>query len=234
MRKTVFALAALAATALATPAAAAELVTNGNFSAGLTGFNTTYSTTNNPPQGQIIITTNPSLLCGSCFVSIGDHTTGTGNMLFADGASANTGAFWSQSFAVAANSNYLFSFWATNAGTTGPLPVLRASINGANVITNAVLGPSTGNTATTWNQYTANFSSGANTAVTLALFDDTIEFFYNDFAVDDISFVGPAAAMGVPEPSTWAMLIAGIGLVGAGLRRRRKASSNDVLRTAAA
>jgi hypothetical protein len=34
---------------------------------------------------------------------------------------------------------------------------------------------------------------------------------------------GPGDAPGVPEPASWAMLIAGFGLVGAGLRRRRAA-----------
>lgn len=41
-----------------------------------------------------------------------------------------------------------------------------------------------------------------------------------DVAVDDFTF-GSARIGGVPEPTTWAMMIAGFGLVGAGMRRRK-------------
>ena len=197
-----------------------ELVTNGNFSAGITGFTSTYGSPGSSGQGSVYVTTNPNALCG-CFVSIGDHTTGTGNMLLIDGADNNTGAFWSQTFAVAANSTYSLSVWASNAGTAGPIPLLRASANGVNIIPATSIGYSTGNTATTWNQYTGTWNSGAATSVTLSLFDDTQQYLYNDFVVDDISFVGPAAVQGVPEPATWAMMILGFGLTGAALRQRR-------------
>jgi hypothetical protein len=41
-------------------------------------------------------------------------------------------------------------------------------------------------------------------------------------AVDDLRFTTAAtSAGGVPEPATWAMMIAGLGLVGASLRRRQ-------------
>ena len=40
----------------------------------------------------------------------------------------------------------------------------------------------------------------------------------------DTLSLGGAAAPAVPEPATWAMLIAGFGLVGASARRRRQAS----------
>ena len=41
-----------------------------------------------------------------------------------------------------------------------------------------------------------------------------------DWYVDDVSFTGPAYAY-VPEPGVWALLIAGFGLTGAALRRKR-------------
>lgn len=43
------------------------------------------------------------------------------------------------------------------------------------------------------------------------------------FAVDDLSV--SLSANGVPEPATWAMLIAGFGLVGASLRRQNRQSA---------
>ena len=218
-------LAATAALFAASAAPAAELVTNGNFSAGNTGFTSTYGPLgSSAAQGSIGITTNPGSVCG-CFVSIGDHTTGTGNMLLVDGADGNTGAFWSQTFAVVANSTYSFSMWASNAGTGGPLPTLRATANASVLFSGQTLGPSTGNTATTWQQLTGTFNSGAATSVTLSLFDDTQIFSYNDFVVDDISFTGPAVAQGVPEPATWAMMMLGFGALGGVMRRRAKVTA---------
>jgi hypothetical protein len=216
--------AATAALFAGTAASADELVTNGDFSAGMSGFTSTYGSPGSSAQGSVYITTNPAALCG-CFVSFGDHTSGSGNMLLIDGAEANTGAFWSQTFAVAANSAYTLSVWASNAGTTGPQPVLRATINGVNAIPATAIPYSTGNTATTWQQYTAAFNSGAATSVTLSLFDDAQVYAYNDFVVDDISFVGPAAVQGVPEPATWAMMILGFGAVAGCLRRRAGAKA---------
>ena len=218
-------LAATAALFAAGAAPAAELVTNGNFSAGNTGFTTTYGPLgSSAAQGSIAITANPNSLC-NCFVSIGDHTSGTGNMLFVDGADANTGAFWSQTFAVVANSVYSISFWASNAGTGGPRPIVRATVNGADVLNTGLLPYSTGNTATTWQGYATTFNSGAATSVTFSLFSDAMVYSYNDFVVDDISFTGPAVAQAVPEPATWAMMMLGFGALGGMMRRRQKATA---------
>ncbi|NJC07351.1 PEPxxWA-CTERM sorting domain-containing protein [Polymorphobacter fuscus] len=41
------------------------------------------------------------------------------------------------------------------------------------------------------------------------------------FAIDDFRIGLPDVAPGIPEPASWAMLIAGFGLTGASLRRRR-------------
>lgn len=40
------------------------------------------------------------------------------------------------------------------------------------------------------------------------------------FAIDDLKLGLPSLAPGIPEPSSWVMLIAGFGLVGAAARRR--------------
>ena len=220
-----YTIAAAAALFAAAAAPAAELVTNGNFSAGNSGFTTTYGPLGSPSnQGSIAITTNPNSLC-NCFVSIGDHTSGTGNMLLVDGAAGNTGAFWTQTFAVVANSAYSLSFWASNAGTAGQRPIVRATINGVDVLNSGLLPYSTGNTASTWQGYAAAFNSGAATSVTLSFFSDAQVYAYNDFVIDDISFTGPAVTpptSGVPEPATWAMMMLGFGAMGGMLRRRSK------------
>ncbi len=225
MLKSVFTL--VAACAAASPVLAAELVSNGDFSSGASGFSSTYSTVISgatADQGSYAATTNPALICPSCFLPLGDHTTGTGNMLFVDGARSNAGAFWSQTFDVVANSTYALSLWATSLGTTGAKPTLSLQINGVPYVGPSELPYTTGATATTWSQFTASWSSGAATSVTLALFDTTMIYEYNDLAVDDISFQGPSPAA-VPEPATWAMTIGGFGLIGSAMRRRRQRSA---------
>lgn len=207
---------------VAAPAPAQNLIANGDFSAGATGFSSTYSTTvdgTTANQGSYAATTNPALLCSVCFPAIGDHTTGAGNMLFVDSAGTNPGYFWSQTFAVTANTLYDFSIWATSLGSTGEIPALRVAANGASILGPIALPYTTGVTATTWNNYTGTWSSGAATSVTLEFFSANLGYSFNDFAIDDASFT--AVAAGVPEPATWAMMIGGFGLMGASLRRRK-------------
>lgn len=67
---------ALPATALS----AAELVTDGDFSAGNTDFATTYSYINySATAGTYLIDTNASNYCG-CWTNLPDQTSGTGNI----------------------------------------------------------------------------------------------------------------------------------------------------------
>src|SRR5581483_8719970 len=111
------ALASAAALALGAPAMASELVTNGDFSAGFTGFTTNYSEippgAENDATGDLFVSTNPAGLCG-CWANINDHTTGTGNMLVIDGAANADSTIWSETVAVLANTDYQLSFSAVN------------------------------------------------------------------------------------------------------------------------
>lgn len=214
------------------PASAQNLISNGDFSAGATGFTSTYSSVVSgatADQGSYAATTNPYTLCSVCFPSVGDHTTGTGNMLFIDSAGTNPDYFWSQTFAVAANTDYDFSIWATSLGFTGPIPALRVVANGTTIVGPVDLPYTTGVTATTWNKYAGTWSSGGETSVTLQFFSNNLGYPFNDFAIDDASFT--AVAAGIPEPATWAAMICGFGLIG-GLARRRK-QDGDVLTSAA-
>jgi hypothetical protein len=215
-------MAGLAAGVLAggSAAGAAELVQNGDFSAGDTGFSSTYfDGPGSPYQGSYILTTNPSSLCG-CFGSYGDHTSGAGQMLYLDGAQSGDD-FWHETFSVVPNQNYQLSFWGSEAGSGGPQADVVATVNGVQVLDSGALPYTTGDTATTWHQYQTSFNSGAATSVTLRLFDSDTSYYYNDFTVDDISVTGPARGA-APEPGTWAMMLVGFGGAGALLRSRRR------------
>jgi prepilin-type processing-associated H-X9-DG protein len=207
---------------LSSAAAAAELVTNGNFSSGLTGFGTTYDQTD--ANGYLFITTDPHLLCSSCFPSIGDHTTGTGNMLFVDGAAVGDGAtpashpYYSVTLGVVPNSSYTFSYWTANLGNAGPNPLLATYING--LLVGSTFTPAYAQ----WTLFTYTFNSGPSTSLAFALSDLTQTHSFNDFALDDVSLQGPVpgAVTFLPEPSTWAMMLLGFGALGAALRYSRR------------
>jgi len=206
-------------------AAAAELVVNGDFSAGNTGFSTDYSLTTMTPylfqnavHGIYAIETASSIAGSSAYgdwtnIST-DPTGGDGNVYVSDGATNANETVWSETVAVKANSNYTFSFYG--AEVSNPCcsnATFQGSINGT-VETNL-------NTTGSWQQASVVWNSGSNTTATLALTDTNLSGPYNDFAIDDISLVGAAA----PEPSTWAVMLIGFCGLGALMRRRGVATA---------
>ena len=191
---------------------AAELITNGDFSAGNSGFGSTYSGgAYSQFNGTYYITTNAQAVCG-CFNNLADHTTGTGNLLVLDGAQSGLD-FFAETFAVTANTNYTLSYWASQLGG-GPQAVIAASFNGVQV------GSAFTPTQAGWQQFSFTFNSGAATVGTLGLRDLETNYLYNDFAIDDISLTGTPGAAVVPEPATWTLLIGGFAMVGVAMRRR--------------
>ena len=200
------------ALATAGTASAADLVTNGTFSAGFTGYATTYSGTD--VTGTQYLDTNPRNICG-CFASIDGTTNGHGNQLILDGAIDGL-SFFQQTVNIVAGATYSFSFDAANLGTAGPIPNIAASVNGVTLFTSGNLPYDD-----TYRTYSGTFVAGPlmHTA-TLSLADQTMDHQYNDFAIDNVAFTGPAPTGTVPEPASWAMMLAGFGIVGGVMRRR--------------
>jgi len=210
--------AAVAALAIAPAAGAAELVTNGTFEAGNTGFYSdytymvgnfwgegTYGVDNNPHDGHAL------------FSSYGDHTSGEGLMMVVNGMGTENAVVWGQdTFAVAQNADYTFSFWMASAHPDSPAQI-AARINDSWLSPVAMATSTTGQ----WTQYSYTWNSGASTSASIQLINRNLAWQGNDFTLDDISFNGPAA---VPEPATWAMVIMGFGAMGSVLRRRRMAT----------
>jgi hypothetical protein len=101
----------------------ANVILNGDFQNGTTaaannftaayipGTGGSWGVLSNP--GQYAISTAPSLV-HSNFLNCGDHTTGTGNMYIANGASTPNTVAWSQTVNVTPNTDYVFSFWQMN------------------------------------------------------------------------------------------------------------------------
>jgi hypothetical protein len=218
-------LAIAAAVLLASAGSAAagpNLVTNGDFSAGNTGFTTGYTLTTMTPDlfqnndhGIYAVEPAGSIAGSSAYgdwTNISTDPTGhNGNVWVADGATdATLATVWSETVAVTPNTHYTFSFFG--AEVSNPCcsnATLQASINGVNA--------STLDTTGAWQQDSFGWNSGSSTSAVLTLVDTNTSGGFNDFAIDDLSFSGP----GVPEPAAWAMMLLGVGLIGGALRGRR-------------
>lgn len=168
-----------------------DLIVNGDFESGNTGFSTQYvpgtggawGLLSNP--GQYAITTSPSLAHNN-FTPCGDHTTGAGNMLVVNGSSVPNTSVWCQSVSVSPNTDYDFSCWVSNALTDPNVGVLQFYVNG--VAIGSVFSPTV--VGCQWVQYSDSWNSGALTSADLCIVNQSIAGSGNDFCLDDISF-GP-------------------------------------------
>ncbi len=166
-----------------------NLVVNGDFSAGNSGFTSTYIYSAPPSttlvEGHYSIYTNPFGV-HTGFTFMGDHTTGTGNMMILNGSPSPT-SVWCQTIPVTPNTDYDFSAWFANCSsvTTGAfVPILQFMVNGV------LLGTPTSVTAPpgTWVNFFSTWNSGINTSADICIYDQTTAASGNDFVIDDISF----------------------------------------------
>lgn len=161
-----------------------EHITNGGFSAGATGFSTAYTlgypSTSSSTPGNYAVNTNPYVY-DPAWPVMGDHTTGTGNMLIIDGAYSSSSNFWCQTVSVTPYTDYIFTVWI--ALLHAPLPSINLSINGTGITTFIPL-----STSGIWQQYQVIWNSGVTTSANICMNDLMTGGYGNDFAVDDISF----------------------------------------------
>lgn len=223
-----------AALLIAAPAAAANVVTNGNFSAGNTGFSSAYTFQVPGQYG------NPGTALGEglyaidtdannthvAWVNLPDHTGDQAGLYLIANGSGSDITLWEQTVSVTPNTTYNFSAWTADvcckvpgvasqlAGVSPPSFTFRV-IDGQTTTTLGAFSPSTFGV---WQQFSGQYSNGGATSLTLRIINLNNLAAGNDLGLDDISF-----ANAVPEPATWAMLIAGFGLVGASMRRRSRA-----------
>jgi gliding motility-associated-like protein len=166
----------------------ANLITNGDFSNGNTGFISTYRYNNpNSIEGEYTVGTNPKTwnnFFGNCV----DHTTGNGNMLLVNGAPTPNEVVWSQTVNnIMPNTDYALIAWVQNlnvSGATSNPPTLEFTINGNRLLN--VLQP--GYTSCVWDRYYTVWNSGASTTANIVLTDLSSIRAGNDFALDDLSF----------------------------------------------
>ena len=167
-----------------------ELVYNGDFSLGNTGFSTTYIYGGTGPnaiyqEGYYSVVTNPALVHPAA-ISFGDHTTGTGNMMAINGSGTPT-SVWCQTIPVTPNTTYAFSAWAANwstASTGANSPILQFEIDGVLIGSAFTISSAPG----VWIHFYATWNSGSSTTANICIYDACTALNGNDFALDDISF----------------------------------------------
>ena len=161
-----------------------NIINNGDFSQGNTGFFTDYTYSSNLyPEGNYYITNNPRNHHPD-FSACYDHTPNPENqMMVVNGAPIANQKIWCQNIAVNPNTDYAFGTWITSVHPNNPA-VLQFSIN------SVLLGSPFTATSTTcnWQQFYEVWNSGANTNAEICIVNQNTIKLGNDFAIDDISF----------------------------------------------
>lgn len=167
-----------------------NLILNGDFSQGNTGFTTDYTEVENPNpfgvQSSYNIVTNPSQWF-TPFSACSDHTTGTGNMMVFDGATEPSGTtrVWCNDnvINVTPNTNYTFTYFVTSVSPQNPANI-EVNINGFPIGLPIPVSPLT----CSWTGVSYVWNSGNNTTAAICMINRETAEFGNDFAIDDISF----------------------------------------------
>ncbi|MDQ5850302.1 MAG: PEP-CTERM sorting domain-containing protein [Pseudomonadota bacterium] len=205
-----------------------NLVPNGDFELGNTLFSSDYTFAgSNTDQSQYTVTATPDTW-NTAFVSASDHTPGALQTQMFVGNGADTASrvwFSSAPIVVTPDTDFFFEAWVMNlccragfGGTTVPTLVNPAVLSF--FANDTLLGTKTTSSLGEWEPLGTNWNSGASTSVTLKLVNANLLVLGNDFAVDDI-FLGTETSIPViPEPQTYALMMAGLGLLGFAMRRR--------------
>ncbi|MBU6158737.1 MAG: Ig-like domain-containing protein, partial [Bacteroidetes bacterium] len=196
-------------------ATAQNLVNNGDFEQGdgsiAIGFSSDYTLilpTGNTSVRQFGIGTNPQLFNTSSFISMGDHTTGTGKMMIVDGINNNGNPepfFWrvnnsGEICGLQTGVTYTFSYWIKSIYNSS---IPNASVANIGIKWNNVQGqsgqgflnPVSGSPfapapGAAWQKVTYQFIP-TNACVRIEMFNWNGSLAGNDFAIDDIELLPP-------------------------------------------
>lgn len=181
---------------------AQELIQNGDFESGNTGFGSDLILDEEPPftaNGLYGIATNAAVWFTD-WAEVFDHTTGSGQMFIATPLPDDE-RVWFQSVNVAGGVTYIFEGWAAHVASGGTHAILSFNVDGNPM---GALDLSDFPDAT-WSQFSESWTAPSTGMIELSLTDLQMSSFGNDFVLDDLSF------RVVPEPSV--LSLAGIGAI---------------------
>ncbi len=160
-----------------------NLVSNGDFESGNTGFTSDYS--NSPgdlwSEGTYDAVSNP-IFSHNNFSPCSDAGVGSGVMLAVNGSPTEDAKVWCQTVSVEANVDYSFSTEITSVHSSN-VAILQFSINGFDLGTSFIAPTST----CTWNQFCETWNSGVNTSADICIVNKNTASSGNDFALDNIA-----------------------------------------------
>ncbi len=146
-------------------------------------------------------------------------TAADGTQYVSFGGNGTYGGMLSQTFATVAGATYTVAYSTGEQQGDDSAQILRAIVrNGIQTLTADNIHLSLGFTSGAPITFNATGSSA-----TLSFLDATPAGFGggSNLILDAVSVSGPAVGGGVPEPSSWALMIVGFGLVGSAVRSRR-------------
>ncbi len=167
-----------------------QLIQNGNFSQGNTGFSTDLSLGTGflcplCPEGTYGVG-QFAWLFHSDFIGQ-DHTNPPfGQFMIINGTAQEGVSVWCQNVNVAPNTNYTFSYWVRDASSNSnphPMGVLHASFNGE-LIGDSIVAEGG------WSQNIIFWNSGSNTSAEICIVNYQSNPGGNDFGLDDIELTG--------------------------------------------
>lgn len=165
-----------------------NLVINGDFEAGNTGFTSDYVTGSSSGggswgllswEGTYEVTTSPDLVHYNFF-----PCTYQNNMLVVNGASNPNSNVWCQNISVTPGTEYLFSTDVSNALYDPTVANLQFSINGTQL--GGVF--STSPNGCDWLTFSETWASGSTTSAQICILNQNTSVGGNDFALDNIYF----------------------------------------------
>jgi hypothetical protein len=159
-----------------------NLVYNGGFELGNTGFSSIFSSNCSCASGSYCVTTDPKLKCNNAFWKSISAPSGSGNFLVVDANTGTTGTIWSQSVNVQAGCSYGISFAHFPGISNNSTQILNFQVNGTTVLS--------GNPPASeqWNSYCGQWTAPTSEPVTLSLFQTGNSGNWQDYGVDNICF----------------------------------------------
>lgn len=161
-----------------------NLITNGGFESGNTGFTSSYTNnqSNLQSEGTYAVIKNPNSV-HSGFTNCPDHTSGSGYQMVINGATTSNVTIWSQTVSCTPNTYYQFTYWLQSVVnyTASQLQLFANNVAVGPVYTASL-------TLCNFTKYLYNWNSGSATSVKLELKNMNTAAGGNDFAIDDVAF----------------------------------------------